>query len=134
VQVVGRRRLVGLCAAGLLAGCTAKGPDQPKVSDFAAGTCRSAAPAVLKVGAAVYDVQHRDKKPESVSSTLRQAQSALRALPPAEDTALRETLQNLIAAVGFFRIGVDSHTFSPKRTSELASAQRAVVARCTGER
>lgn len=128
-----RRVPVVVCAALLVGGCTSKGPSQPKVADFTAGACRSAAPAVLRIGQAVDEVSKRHRKPATVEPALLSAQTALRAMPPAPDPSVRGKLRALTVAVGFFRIGVDSNTFQPQRTTDVAAAQRAVVAACTGK-
>ncbi len=121
-------------AATVTTGCTSSksgGPAQPPAARFAAGTCQRAAPAVLSVGRLIYDVRDRHAKPSSVAPEIGKAQQELRALARPSDKALGGRLQNLVTAIGFFRIGVDSNTFTPQRATNVDNAQQALVTFCT---
>jgi hypothetical protein len=85
---------------------------------------------VLAIGTAVYDVRHRGQAPSRVEPQLVQAQHQLRALPASRDRTVAGALTDLVTAVGFFRIAVDSGTYESARLDDVDAAQR----RDTGER
>lgn len=123
-------------AAAVLAAtvsCTPKpAPSQPETVDFAAGTCRQAAPAVLGIGRLLGEVRTRARSAREVNAELTMQQSRLRKLLPAADSRARAPLQDLVTAVGFFRIGVDSNTLQSSQVQAATDAQQALVRACTG--
>jgi hypothetical protein len=118
-------------AAGLAAACTSSSTGDPPASRFAVGTCRQAAPAVISVGHLIHSVQHDHKSPKSIQTAVTTEQTRLRALLPSAEPLVRPGLQQLISSIGYFRLSLDAHTYTPARLSDLSRAHDAFVRSCT---
>src|SRR3954470_10792140 len=105
-------------SAVLAAGCTSHSPSV-SIEDFTAGTCREIAHTVLDVGRLADEADDRDDGPSQVQPALTANQEKLRALRKAPPM-----VRDLVVAIGFFRIGLDSHTYRPQLLDDVASAQR----------
>ncbi len=127
-----RRAALGVLLVGVLltSGCSRTGSSDPPVDHFAAGTCRQAAAPTIAVGKLVADVTHHAKTAQQVEPAITTEQSRLRALLPGAGPTARP-LQDLITAIGYFRITLDSHTYTTARLTDVRNARTAFVRYCT---
>ncbi len=119
-----------LVAVLLTGGCSRTGSSDPPVDHFAAGTCRQAAPPTIAVGKLVADVTQHAKTAQQVEPAITQEQARLRALLPSAGPTARP-LQDLITAIGYFRITLDSHTYTTARLADVKNARAALIRYCT---
>ncbi len=114
--------------AALVAGCSA-GSAAPRAAEFAPGTCRDAAPALLGLHATARRVLGaRHPNLVTASAAVLRDQKALRALRA--EPSLAEPIQRVVVAAGFFRIRVDSKTFDKGLARSLDAAYADVKRRC----
>ena len=114
---------LGLVAV-LLVGCT--GGDEPAEFDaslYRDGDCTSSARAVFDIDAAASAVSAGDVDPEDAASDLREHQEALRkTVPSMTDAKLKDQAQEVVDAVGFYRIGIDAKNYTPKLAKDVEAA------------
>src|SRR5947199_4424252 len=120
--------LIGTAAASLAAvisGCS-NSPSPPKVTDFTAGPCQQAAPAVLQIGRLVTTAHKHHGVSKQAQQSFTAAQSQLRALPrkPSGSDAL-------VTAIGFLRLRLDSHSYQPQLLADVSTAQQTMQRSCT---
>lgn len=125
-----RRTAPALLLAALLAGCTSGGPDLPQESDFAEGTCRTAAPDVRAVGALLPRLGDGGTVPDDVKRDLRETQARLVALAEGAEPALSPDLTSLVQAIGAVRIRADGGTFDAEVGDILERAYARVLEAC----
>ena len=116
-------------AAALVAGCSSSSGPRLTAADFAPGSCRDAAPALLGLHATARHVlrsRHADLAAAAVA--VKRDQAALRALRP--DQPLSAAVRDVVVAAGYFRIRVDSRTFDASLARSLDAAYTAVERRC----
>ncbi|MFL6238710.1 MAG: hypothetical protein ACJ735_04345 [Actinomycetes bacterium] len=118
---------LALGALVLVAGCGGASK-VPSVSDFSAGSCRVAAPAVLRVGALARAAHSDHAVHGDVQQKLAVAQGELRRL-----TDKPAGTADLVAAIGFLRLALDTHTYQPRLLSDVMNAQHAVQHACTAK-
>lgn len=111
-------------------GCTGSGAGDPPPSRFAAGTCRQAAAPTIAVGKLLDDVAHHHKTPKEIEPAISREQSRLRALLATAGPAT-QPVQDLITAIGFFRISLDSGTYGASRLTDVTSAREGLIRYCT---
>jgi hypothetical protein len=123
---------VALAAVALAgAGCTGGKTEQllrPRLDQFHTGTCYDAAPTVLAVG----DLAIRLHGATAVSTvdrtTLNAGQKELRTLRTSAE--LEQPVKDLVVAIGFVRLRVDSHSYQPNLMDDVLAAEQQVVRRC----
>jgi len=111
--------VITLLAGVLLAGCQG---DEPSfvAGDYRPGDCRTVMPAAYAADRAVDEA---DDDGAAAASTLKSEQDTLRAaLPSVTEMPVREAAQELVNAIGFYRIGVDAKNYTPKLGSAVRSA------------
>jgi hypothetical protein len=123
-----RRVAPALLLALALAGCTSS--DVPDEDDFAAGTCRTAAPDVRAVGEAIPRLGDGGKVDEDVRDELREAQDRLAALADGAEAELKPDLQGLVEAIGIVRIRADGNTYESAQGEALTRAYERVLDAC----
>ncbi len=101
------------------------------MAQFAAGTCRQAAPAVITVDRLVHQVRDQHKKPRAVESAMTAAQRQLRAVPAGSDSTAEGLLKQLVLNIGLFRISLDTNNYHAAQLDGVARSQRSVVSYCT---
>lgn len=114
----------------LLAGCSSDGPDIPDESDFAAGTCRTAAPDVRAVGALLTELGDGGAVDGDVRARLREAHDRLRALADGAEPALQPALAELNEKIGIVRIRADGSTYEPELGKLLTTSYEQVLEVC----
>jgi hypothetical protein len=127
------RWLLGAALLGAAVSCTSNTAAQPKPADFTPGTCQAAAAAVLDIGGQVHRLHH-GAAPAAVEATLARDQATLRRLPASADPSIRNGVDDLAVAVGYFRLLLDSNEYTPQRLTEVDHAQRALVHNCVAGR
>ncbi len=122
-----RRALPLALVALVLAGCSS---DVPAEEDFAAGTCRTAAPDVRAVGELLPDVGDGPKVDADVKDELADAQDRLVALADGAEPDLKAVLTRLVEAIGIVRIRADGNSFEKPQREALTRAYEGVVDAC----
>lgn len=123
------RRAVPLALLALvLTGCSSS--DVPAEEDFAAGTCRTAAPDVRAVGEALPRLGDGGKVDGDVKDELREAQDRLQAIADGAEPALRPDLEALVVAIGIVRIRADGNTYESAQGEALTRAYEQVLDAC----
>ncbi len=115
----------------LLAACTPGAPDEPSLGSFTAGTCRQAAPALIRIDRLVHRVRDQHKKPKAIESEMTAAQRQLRAVRPGADATANRSITQLVSDVGLLRISLDTNNYSPARLDQVSRSQQATVKYCT---
>ena len=118
-----------LLLAVLLAGCTS---DVPAEDEFAAGTCRTAAPDVRAVGEVIPELGDGGKVEPDLREELREAQDRLVAIADGAEPALKGDLQGLVEAIGIVRIRADGNTYESAQGQALTRAYERVLDACLG--
>ncbi|MDP9436022.1 MAG: hypothetical protein M3P93_12850 [Actinomycetota bacterium] len=131
VVPAGRPTLVLLVL--LLAACTGSGSARPDVEDFASGTCRDAAPAVLALEERVRRATERDADESAVRESLREQQARLRALRGGGGEAA-SALEDVVARVGFARVALDVDALDREEVTDVTAAVDRFVAVCVPAR
>jgi hypothetical protein len=127
------RRAVPLVLLALvLAGCTSSS-DVPAEEDFAAGTCRTAAPDVRAVGESIPRLGDDGDVADEVKDELREAQDRLAALADGAEPSLQSALQELVVAIGIVRIRADGNTYEPAQGEALTRAYEQVLEVCVAD-
>ena len=116
----------------VLAGCSS-GPDLPEESDFAAGTCRTAAPDVRAVGEALPELGDGPKVAADVQDALREAQDRIDALASGAEPDLKPALTDLVQKIGIVRIRAAGNSYDPELGEFLATSYEKVLDVCTGD-
>jgi len=121
--------LAAVALAG--AGCSGGKKEQllrPGLDQFHTGTCYDAAPTVLAVG----DLAIRLRRAGEVSTvdrtTLGSGQRELRKLRTSAE--LEQPVKDLVTAIGFVRLRVDSNSYDSKLMEAVLNAEQQVVKRC----
>jgi hypothetical protein len=128
--------LSGLALIVALAGCSSSsGPELPDESDFAAGTCRTAAPDVRAIGQSLSRLGDDGTVDREVRAELREAHDRLRALAdglvPADEPGLRPALAELNEKIAIVRIRADGNSYEPALGKLLTRSYEDVVGVCT---
>jgi hypothetical protein len=102
---------------------------RPNPDEFRTGTCHDAAPAILAVGDIGVRLAGAKAVPDPDSKTLTEQQKRLMGLRTSAE--LSQPVNDLVVAIGFVRLRVDSHTYDdPKLMSAMVDAQQKVVRGC----
>jgi hypothetical protein len=123
-----RYALTGVAAAtlaGLLGACGGSGKSVT-VDDFSAGPCREIAPTVIQVGHLVSVVHKQHGVSKQTQQEFTSAQSLLRKQPSQPAGS-----QDLVTAIGFLRLRLDSHSYQPQLLTDVSTAQHNVERMCT---
>ncbi len=128
-----RRTAPVLLALLLLTGCTSSS-DVPAEDDFAAGTCRTAAPDVRAVGEALPRLGDGGKVDDDVKADLRESQDRLVALADGAEPDVKDELQALVEAIGIVRIRADGNTYEQAQGDALDRAYEQVLDACVADR
>jgi hypothetical protein len=128
--------LSGLALIAGLAGCSSSGAELPDESDFAAGTCRTAAPDIRAIGQSLPELGGDATVDREVRAELREAHDRLRALGdglvPADEPELRPALAELNEKIAIVRIRADGNSYEPALGKLLTRSYEAVLDVCTG--
>ena len=132
-----RLAAVLVCVPLLLAGCSSAPdappePELPAEADFAAGTCREAAPDLLELGRALPRLGDEATVPPDVQQVLADVQDRLALFAEAAEPELAETLPTLVERIGGVRIRAVGNTYEPSLGEDLQTAYDEVLAVCTG--
>ena len=103
---------------------------QPKVSSFADGTCRVAAPDVLALGKAGAHLGKGKTIDAAAKAELKDAQDGLRTLADGAEPAYKNAFEKLIVSTGFVRIRADGNTYEPALGKQLMADYDAVLKAC----
>lgn len=126
---------LALAAAALAGACS--GPAKPAFirpnpDEFRSGTCHDAAPAVLAVGDIGTRLAGATAVPDADSKTLTTEQKRLRGLRTSAE--LSQPVNELVIAIGYVRLRVDSHTYDdPALMAAMVDAQQKVVRSCVSQ-
>lgn len=113
----------------VISSCTGSGRSLPDSDEFAAGTCRDAAPALLAIDEQVRAAAGPDVDELAARASLREQQSRLQALSGgAGDLAV--ALDDVIARVGFARVALDVAALDAEDVADVTAAVDRVVAIC----
>ena len=103
---------------------------QPKVSAFADGTCRVAAPDVLAIGKVGEGIRGTTKVDAAARAALRESQTRLKALAEAAEPAYKPSLDALVVSTGFVRIRADGNTYDTAVGEQLMKDYSGVLRAC----
>ena len=125
-----------LCVPLLLAGCTCSPdsppePELPAEADFAAGTCREAAPDLLELGRALPRLGDDSTVPTDVQQSLAEVQDRLAFFAEAAEPEPAGVLSTLVERIGGVRIRAVGNTYEPSLGEDLQQAYDDVLAACT---
>lgn len=126
-----------LCVPLLLAGCTSSpdGPSEPELpaeADFAAGSCREAAPDLLELGRMLPRLGEDSSVPVEDQQVLADVQDRLSAFAEVPDPELEGVLPTLVERIGGVRIRAVGNTYEPRLGEDLQAAYDEVLEVCTG--
>jgi len=113
------------------AGCTGGRKEQllrPSLDQFHTGTCYDAAPTVLAVGDLAIRLRGAIQVSTVDRTTLASGQRELRTLRTSAE--LEQPVKDLVVAIGFVRLRVDSHSYQPRLMEDVLAAEQRVVQRC----
>ncbi len=125
---------VAVSGALLAAGCsddTREAPAGPAVEDFAAGSCRQAAPDVLELSRLVEGLGKEPRVPDDAKAALRAAQGRLAATAAQSSGPERADLDAFVQKVGLLRLRADGNTYEPFLADDVRAARDRVIASCT---
>lgn len=128
-----KRTLVAAATLTLATACSGSsaGPTQPAVSSFADGTCRTAAPDVLAIGAQVRKLGTGKTPPAAPLDAMTSAQNRLDAIATGAEPAYQPALRRLVTAVGLLRLRAHTGSYEPSLGQGVVSAYDDVVKVCT---
>ncbi len=130
-------RLAALICVPLLLVACSSGPDSapepelPAEADFAAGTCREAAPDLLELGRALPRLGDDSTVPTELQQSLADVQDRLAFFAEAAEPELAEVLPVLVERIGGVRIRAVGNTYEPSLGDDLQAAYDDVLAACT---
>lgn len=118
----------------LLVACTGAGSGRglPDAGDFAVGTCRDAAPAVLALDEQVRRAGEGEVDRAAARESLRENQGRLQALLGG-DGEVGVALQDVVTRVGFARAGLDADALDAQEVADVTQAVDRFVAACVPE-
>ena len=126
-----RAQLRVLLLSLLLVACSGSGRGLPDADEFAAGTCRDAAPAVLALDEQVRQLQQEDVDIPAARKALREQQGRLRALLGADpESNVTVALQDVVTRVGFVRAALDADALQAQEVDDVTRAVDRFVAAC----
>jgi hypothetical protein len=124
--------VAGLAALALAgAGCSGGDSEEllrPGRDQFHTGTCYDAAPAILAVGDLAIRLRGATEVSTVDRATLDTGQKELRKLRTSAE--LEQPVKDLVTAIGFIRLRMDSNTFAAPLMDDLLTAEQEVVRRC----
>lgn len=123
-------RIAAPLLALVLCSCSGDGRDLPEADEFAAGTCRTAAPAVLAIDEQVALAVEEDVDTRAVVDALRTEQGRLQELL-ADGDDVAEELQEVVTSVGFARAAVATDAIGDSEVRDVERAVDDLVAACT---
>lgn len=113
------RRAAGAVALLLaLGGCSSDALD---VEGFSPGACTDMAPTLQEVDEALSQVGDEDIELREAGDRFRDAQDALKPVIDSGDD-VAEQVQELVTRLGFFRIAVDSNSYSGAQDEDVRTA------------
>ncbi|HVE63656.1 MAG TPA: hypothetical protein VNB94_07640 [Mycobacteriales bacterium] len=120
-------------AVVLLVGCTADGDGLAyNAARYRSGDCKVTSRLAFEIDEAVKPVVAGDTKPARVVDDLKALQKELiDAVPGIADAKLRDGAQDVVDAVGFYRIGIDAEKFTPELAKNVATASRRFLSSCS---
>lgn len=125
-------RAAVLVAVLVTSACSGEGRDLPDPEEFAAGTCREAAPAVIALDEQVRRAVDEDVDVAEVRAALESEQQRLIALlgEGAEADEVTDELQDVVTRVGFARAAVNADAIGEAEVDDVTAAVDAFVAAC----
>ncbi len=125
-----------LCLPLLLAACSSSPdsppePELPAVSDFAAGTCREAAPDLLELGRTLPRLGDDATVPQDVQQVLADVQERLAFLGEAAEPAVSGVLATVVERIGGVRIRAVGNTYDPGLGDALRESYDEALSACT---
>lgn len=115
----------------LLVACSGSGRELPDADDFAVGTCRDAAPAVLALDEQVRQLEDEDLDIAAARDALREKQGRLRTLVDANgNDEVAVALQDVVTRVGFARAALDTDALETQEVTDVTQAVDRFVAEC----
>ncbi|MCU1675092.1 MAG: hypothetical protein JWN77_3205 [Frankiales bacterium] len=117
--------------ATLLATAACSGSSGPEADDFAAGTCRTAAPDVLAIGEQLDEIGDGPDVDKDVLDRLKTAQDGLRQLAPGAEEPYRKPLEDLVTAVGLVRLQAGVGRYRSDTGNNLREKYDGAVTACT---
>ena len=125
-----------VCVPLLLTACSSgpdgpTGPDLPAEDEFAAGTCREAAPDLLELGRTIPRLGDDGTVPAGLQQSLADVQDRLSLFAEAAEPELAELLPVLVERIGGVRIRAVGNTYEPSLGDDLQETYDEVLATCT---
>ncbi len=125
-----------VCLPLLVTACSSApdGPPEPELpaeADFAAGTCRDAAPDLIELGRTIPRLGDDSTVPDEVQEALAGVQDRLSLFTQAAEPELAELLPVLVERIGGVRIRAVGNTYEPVLGDDLQEAYDDVLAACT---
>lgn len=119
-------------ALALLTGCSGHGdvPDLVSAGSLAPGSCQQAAGSINVVHRQVAGIRADSAKATAARSALAKASTDLRAIGGNDADPVSARTSDLVQAVGFLRVGIDSHSYDKSVLSRADDAARSLAAAC----
>ena len=120
-------------SAALLVGCTS-GDGRPSyaAADYRGGECATSSRVVFAVREEARDVVDGEMRPADAVGKMKAHQAELiQAVAGMADPAVKGSAQDVVDAVGFYRIGVDAGTFAPKLATDVQTSAESFLAACS---
>jgi hypothetical protein len=126
-----------VCVPLLLTACSSSsdGPPEPELpaeADFAAGSCREAAPDLLELGRTIPRLGDDASVPREVQQSLADVQDRLASFAQAPEPELTDVLPVLVERIGGVRIRAVGNSYDPSLGEDLQQAYDEVISTCTG--
>jgi hypothetical protein len=101
---------------------------RPGLDQFHTGTCYDAAPTILAVGDLAIRLRGAGQVSTVDRATLSTGQKELRTLRTSAELA--QPVKDLVTAIGFVRLRVDSNSYDATLMEGLLTAEQQVVSHC----
>lgn len=118
-----------VCLLTVSSGCS--GPEKVDVEGFTPGACRDAAPTVQDIDETLIAADEEDVTPKEAGDQLKTAQDELLTVRDSAAPELAQAITDLVTALGFFRISVDSNNYDGTQVADARVPFDALVQRCT---
>ncbi len=127
------RRVAGLLAAGttvLLVACTGSSAEPVDLDGLESGPCSELTGTLEDVDAGLRAVADEDITPQEAAKQFQAAQEVLKPAALSAQAPLGESITELVARLGFFRISVDSNNYDGAEDAKVRDALQALAESC----
>jgi hypothetical protein len=120
---------VGVLGLLLVAGCSSQ--ERVDVEGFAPGPCADAADTLVRLDETLIETADEEISPAEADMRLEIFQDELLMVRDSAQPPLTQTFTDLVTALGFFRISVDSNNYDGSQVGDARIPFDALVRACT---